>query len=158
MRNLFKKCLLHEMEKNSNIIFITGDLGYGVWDDIQEKFPERYLNCGSSEQLMVSMAVGACLEGKIPIVFSITSFLLYRPFEVLRTYVNHENHPIKLIGGNRDYEYKFLGISHYAHDSIKILSTLENIVIFKPETAEEMYKYFNEIIYNNKPSFLSLKK
>lgn len=158
MRTKFVELLYNEMLSNENIIFMTADLGYGLWEKIEEKFPERFINCGSSEQLMASMAVGACLEGKIPVIFSITSFLLYRPFEILRTYINHELHPVKLIGGNRDFDYKNLGISHYAHDALKIISTLDNIILKVPANQDELEIDFKNIIYNNKPSFLLLKK
>jgi transketolase len=158
MRKYFVELLYSEMCKNNNIVVLIGDIGYGMWEKIEQTFPDRFVNCGSSEQLMVSMAIGASLEGKIPIVFSITSFLIYRPFEILRTYVNFEKHPIKLIGGNRGKDYINLGFSHYAHDTFNIMSTLQNIKIYEPENNNELNEIFHKIIYNNEPVFMSLKK
>ena len=158
MRKTFIDLLYKNMESNTNIVVLNGDLGYGLFEIIEKAFPDRFINCGSSEQLMVAMAIGASLEGKIPIVFSITSFLIYRPFEILRTYVNHEKHPIKLVGCNRDYDYKNYGISHYAHDVLPFLSKLENIKIYYPNSIDELDYMFTDFLTNNKPSFLSLTR
>jgi len=124
MRKDFSKILLQEMHKNKNIYFITADLGYGLWDEVRNSFPDRSFNVMSSEQLMVGTAVGIALEKKIPVCYSITPFLLYRPFEFIRNYLDHEKIPVKLIGGGRNKDYGYLGFSHWAEDDEKIMKTL----------------------------------
>lgn len=99
MRKQFSQRLHEEMSINKDIFVLTGDLGYGLWDRIKIDYPNRFYNVGSSEQLMIGMASGLAMDGKIPVVYSITPFLLYRPFEFIRNYVNHEKLPVKLIGG-----------------------------------------------------------
>ena len=101
MRKEFAKILHQEMSSNEDIVVLTGDLGYGLWDKIKIDYPDRFWNVGSSEQLMMGMASGMAMDGKIPFVYSITPFLLYRPFEFIRNYVDHEKLPVKLIGGGR---------------------------------------------------------
>jgi transketolase len=142
------------MNKNEKIFLLTGDLGFGLFDDIRKDFPNRFINVGSCEQLMIGLAVGLSYEGWIPLCYSITPFLLYRPFEFIRNYLNHELANVKLVGGGRDKDYKNLGFSHWAEDDVKIMSSLENIEIYKPETMSA--EIFNEFIYNNKPSYINL--
>ncbi len=132
MRKTFSKILHELMEKDENIIFITADLGYGLWDTVRSSFPDRSYNVLSSEQLMLGMATGFALEGKISICYSITPFVLYRPFEFVRNYLDHEKIPVKLVGGGRDKDYGYLGFSHWADDDLKIYSCFENIVKYKP--------------------------
>ena len=110
----------------------------------------------SSEQLMVGAATGLAMEGFIPLVYSITPFVLYRPFELLRNYLNHECIPVKLVGGGRDKDYGYLGFSHWAEEDIKVLSTLENIQLFKPENPTK--KLYREFLYNEQPSYLNLSR
>ncbi len=105
MRKYFSELLYNEMAVNPDIVLLTGDLGYGLWNKIRLDFKSRFYNVGSSEQLMLGMASGMAMEGKIPIVYSITPFLLYRPFEFIRNYVDHEKLPVKLVGGGRDKDY-----------------------------------------------------
>ncbi len=153
-RREFVNLLINEMNKNEKIFLLTGDLGFGLFDDIRKDFPNRFINVGSCEQLMIGLAVGLSYEGWIPLCYSITPFLLYRPFEFIRNYLNHELANVKLVGGGRDKDYKNLGFSHWAEDDVKIMSSLENIKIYKPEKMSS--EIFNEFIYNNKPSYINL--
>ena len=72
MRKEFAKFLHNEMAINENIHLLTGDLGYGLWDKIKLDYPDRFHNVMSSEQLMLGAATGMAMEGKIPVVYSIT--------------------------------------------------------------------------------------
>ena len=156
MRKEFASFLHDEMSYNEKIILLTGDLGYGLWDRIKIDYPDRFYNVMSSEQLMVGAATGLAMEGFIPLVYSITPFVLYRPFELLRNYLDHENIPVKLIGGGRDRDYGYLGFSHWAEEDIKVLSTLENIQLYKPKKSSNVI--YKEFLYNEKPSYLNLKR
>jgi transketolase len=156
MRKEFANLLHSEMSRNENIILLTGDLGYGMWDKIRIDYPDRFYNTLSAEQLMMGCAIGMAMEGKIPIVYSITPFAIYRPFELIRNYLHHECIPVKIVGGGRDRDYGYLGFSHWAEEDIKILSTLENLALFKPKTFNK--DILDEFLYNEKPSYINLAK
>ena len=158
MRKLFAKMLHKEMGKNKDICLITADLGYGLWDSIRRDFPERYYNVGSAEQLMIGLAVGLAMEGKIPFAYSITSFLLYRPFELIRNYIDHEGIPVKLVGGGRGQDYGYLGFSHWAEDDKKIMNSFENITQTHPDTENELKSSFEAMIEKKSPFYLNLKR
>lgn len=158
MRALFSKLLLEEAKKNKDIVVLTADLGYGMWDEFQKELPGQFYNVGASEQAMMDIAVGLAYAGDIPVVYSITTFLLYRPFETIRTYINHENLNIKLVGSGRNHDYAHDGISHWSDDAAIILNTLPNIKQFWPKDEEDMERQFNTFINNGKPSFISLKR
>lgn len=154
MRHQFVHYLIDEMRANEKIIVLTGDLGYGLFDTLKEEFPGRFFNVGSCEQLMIGMAVGLSYEGWIPLCYSITPFLLYRPFEFIRNYLNHERANVKLVGGGRDKDYHNLGFSHHACDDVRIMETLENVRLYKPETLTK--DDVCEFLYNNAPSYMNL--
>jgi transketolase len=156
MRKEFASLLHSAMSENENIILLTGDLGYGLWDKIKIDYPDRFYNTLSAEQLMMGTAVGMAMEGKIPVVYSITPFAIYRPFELIRNYLDHESIPVKIVGGGRDKEYGYLGFSHWAEEDINILSNFKNLNLFKPK--EFNLKIFNSFMFNNQPSYLNLSK
>lgn len=156
MRYKFAELLEQAMEKNKNIFFLTGDLGYKIFDDILKKYPDRAYTIGASEQLMMGMAVGLADSGKIPFVYSITPFLLYRPFEIIRTYINHENCNVKMIGCGRNNDYAHDGFTHFAGDDKKIMSSFENIKSFHPENEDQLILNFEELLKINTPSYLNL--
>ena len=146
------------MSKNPDIVLLTGDLGYGLWDKIRLDFGSQFYNVGSAEQLMLGAAVGLAMEGKIPIVYSITPFLLYRPFELIRNYLDHELIPVKLVGGGRDKDYGYLGFSHWAEDDKKIVGSFSNVEQHHPETKEELESMFENFINISTPQYLNLKR
>lgn len=158
MRKQFANLLHREMSVNPDIYLITGDLGYGLWDDIRDSYPNRFYNVGSSEMVMMGVGIGLAMEGKIPFVYSITPFAIYRPFEMIRNYLNHENIPVNIIGGGRNKDYSYLGFSHWAEDDKEIISSFKNIRSMHPNTEEDLNQNFIDIINNKKPTYLNLKK
>ena len=158
MRKIFASLLYKQMEINKDIYLITGDLGYGLWDKIKENFPDRFYNVGSSEMVMMGIGIGLAIEGKIPFVYSITPFAIYRPFEMIRNYIDHENIPVKILGGGRNEDYGYLGFSHWASEDIAALNVFENLTKFKPNTQEELENAFAFAINENKPTYINLKK
>lgn len=159
MRGYFAFYLHEQMRLNPDIFVLTGDLGFGMFDKIKRDFPERFINCGASEQAMMGMAVGLALSGKTPVVYSITPFLLYRPFETIRNYIDHESTPVILIGGGRDTDYLDDGWSHYSTDARDILNvSFPNIYSSFPEDKSEVEKLLLDVIQSGKPSFISLKR
>ena len=56
------------MKEDEDVILLTADLGYGLWDRIRDDYPDRFYNVGSSEHLMMAMAVGMAMEDKVPVV------------------------------------------------------------------------------------------
>lgn len=152
MRKHFASLLHNEMNKNDKIVLITGDLGFGLFDEIRKDFPDRFINVGSAEQLLIGLAIGMHYKGFIPVCYSITPFLIYRPFELLRTYVNYENIPLKLFGGGRDKDYSHDGMSHWGCDDIKILSALDNIEVHKDDEVDI------NVLYSNRPVYVNLRR
>lgn len=157
-RRYFADIVYKKMLKNKNIWVITGDLGYKMWDKIKKKFPERFLNTGAAEQSMLDIAVGLALEGKIPIVYSITTFLLYRPFETIRNYINNEKIPVKLIGSGRDRDYTHDGFSHWAQEDKKVLNLFKNIRAYWPNSTKEIPNLVNKMLSNKKPYYINLSR
>jgi len=158
MRKQFAQLLHTEMSSNPDIYLITGDLGYGLWDKIRDDYPDRFYNVGSSEMAMMGTAIGLAMDGKIPYVYSITPFAIYRPFEMIRNYLSHENIPVNIIGGGRDKEYGYLGFSHWSHDDKEIMSVFHNIVSSWPENESELSNSFLYSLDKQLPTYINLKR
>lgn len=76
MRKDFQKLLHLKMHQYKNIYFLTADLGYGVLENIQEDFCDRFFNVAAAEQNMLGIATGLAQNDKIPIFYSITPFFI----------------------------------------------------------------------------------
>ena len=147
------------MGEDENIILLFGDLGYGMLDQLRKDYPDRCINVKAAEQCMLDIGVGIAQSGKIPIIYSITPFLIYRPFETIRTYIDHENIKILMVGGGRDKDYQNDGWSHHATDVKPFMNLFKNIESFYPESKEEIdYNYVKDLIYSDKPVYINLKR
>ena len=158
MRKECMQMLCESMATNPQIVVLTADLGFGLLDKIRDNFKTRFYNVGAAEQLLVGAGIGLAEQGKIPVCYSMSSFLLYRPFEMLRNYVNHENIPVKLIGSGRNHDYIHDGISHWAHDDELVLQSLPNIKIFKPVDISDMKQIWSTFLFDPCPAYLNLQR
>jgi transketolase len=157
-RKLFAQMLLDEMAVNQDIYLITGDLGYGLWDKIRDTYPDRFFNVGSSEMAMMGMGVGLAMEGKIPYVYSITPFAIYRPFEMIRNYLDHEQIPVNIIGGGRDKDYGYLGFSHWSEDDVTFMTRFKSVRSYWPHTEEDLKEAFRYSLVKKTATYINLKR
>lgn len=157
-RGWFAHALHEQMGKNERIRLITADLGYGALDRIRDDFPKRFYNVGASEQCAVGAAVGMAIKGLVPFVWSITPFLLYRPFEWLRNYLHHEQIPVKLVGSGLDDDYKHDGFTHHAFEARQVMEILASIHTFWPIEKEQIPDMVDEMVRNGEPSFIALRR
>jgi transketolase len=67
MRVEFAQAIMNAFDKNDNLVFITGDLGYMALEKVQEKFGEKFINAGVAEQNMVTVAAALAHEGFVPL-------------------------------------------------------------------------------------------
>lgn len=158
MRRTFAKSLLEAAKVNKDIILVSMDLGYGMWDEFRNTLPNQFYNVGASEQAGLGICVGLALEGKIPVAYSITTFLLCRPFETIRTYINHEKIPVILAGSGRDKDYSHDGWSHDGSDDKDIMNIFKNINSVWPETKDEIPELLDKAIKSKQPYYINLRR
>ena len=109
MRRRFGKIINYLAKKDSKIVLIVGDIGYGIFDDFRRDNPKKFFNLGICEQSMISFASGLALEGLKPWVYTITPFLIERPFEQIKLDIDQQNVNVKLVGFA---DYPSLGPTH----------------------------------------------
>lgn len=158
MRKEFANHLHELMAENGDIWLITADLGFGLFDKIRDDYPDRFLNTGASEQAASDICVGLALSGKIPVMYSITPFLLYRAFETWRTYVDHEKIKVILVGSGRDDDYKHDGFSHDATDDYHFMINFRNIKSCWPTYTPQAVEFLDEAIKNDSPYYINLTR
>lgn len=158
MRRFFAQRVLERMRVDDRIWVLSADMGYGIWDSVVTEFPLRFVNPGSAEQVALDIAIGLSLSGRIPIVYSITPFLLLRPYEALRTYVNHERLPVKLVGSGRGREYAADGISHWADGEADWLRHMRHLRVYRPTSLAELERLLVPFLEEPLPGYLNLSR
>lgn len=158
MRRTFAKEVKNKMRKDERIFLLVGDVGFGIFDEIRDEFPDRFINCGVAEQLMIGLSVGLARSKKIPIVYSITPFLLYRPYEFIRTLINYDKANVKLIASGRGNNYNDHNFTHLGPEEKEIVGTLKNIKSFWPESKKEIPLLVEKMIEDKSPYYINFKR
>ena len=154
MRRRFGKVINELAKKDDKIVLIVGDIGYGVFDDFRKEHPEKFFNLGICEQSMISVSAGMALEGLKPWVYTITPFLIERPFEQIKLDIDQQNVNVKLVGFA---DYPTLGPSHSEMNGKTLMKLFNNISSFFPENGDETKKMTLKAYNKNGPAFMSLK-
>jgi|SRR3989344_3119728 len=168
MRREFGKVMIELAEKDPRIVFLSGDY-YSQMQGFMEKFPKRFFNVGICEQSMIGIAAGMALEGLKPYVYTITPFLLERPFEQVKLDVVLQGANVKLIGFS---DYPNHGPTHasvnvpglaklindYAADYLGKNPKGEHLLCYTPKDSKETRESLIESYNDGRPAIISLKK
>jgi transketolase len=158
MRDAFLAALTSLAEKDKDVVLLTGDLGYGVFEEFESKFPGQYFNVGVAEQNMTGVASGLSLEGKKVVTYSIGNFPTLRCLEQIRNDACYHDANIVIVASGGGFSYGSLGMSHHATEDLAILRSLPNISVVAPCTANEASKAITAMIHNGGVSYLRLDK
>ena len=154
MRRRFGKIINKLAKKDDKIVLLVGDIGYGIFDEFRKNHPKKFFNMGICEQSLIGVASGMALEGLKPWVYTITPFLIERPFEQIKLDINQQNVNVKLVGFA---DYPTLGPTHSELNAKKLMKLFKNIKSHFPKDSYETEKSIIESYKSSNPRFISLK-
>ncbi len=154
MRRRFGKVITELADRDERIYVLVGDIGYRVFDEFREKHSDRFINMGICEQSMIGVSAGMALEGLKPWVYTITPFLIERPFEQVKLDIDQQNVNVKLVGFA---DYPTLGPTHSELNGQKLMQLFTNITSFFPKDGNETQDMIFEAYDKDGPAFISLK-
>jgi transketolase len=143
---------------DKRIFFIGSDLGYGTLKGFKEEIPDRFFMEGVSEANVIGMAAGLALEGKIPYVNTIATFITRRCFEQIVLDLCLHNVRVRLIGNGGGLVYAPLGPTHLAIEDIAILRACPGMTIVAPCDADEMRRLMPLTVDYPGPLYIRLGK
>ena len=158
MRDAFLDALTSLAEKDKDVVLLTGDLGYGVFEEFESRFPGQYFNVGVAEQNMSGIASGLSLEGKKVVTYSIGNFPTLRCLEQIRNDACYHDANITIVASGGGFSYGSLGMSHHATEDLAILRALPNISVVAPCTANEAGEAITAMIQKGGVAYLRLDK
>ena len=154
MREIFGTTVTRLAEKDENIVLLTGDVEQEM-HQFREKFPDRFFNLGMCEQSITSLAAGLAIDGMRPIVYSITPFVLERPFEQVQIDIDEQNLPVILIGFS---DYPTHGPTHRALNSARMATVFKNLQTYFPSSTALAEKAMIDAYLTRMPSMIHLQK
>ncbi len=139
MRNKFADAVFEIGSKDDRICALVADISpAGSMLKFRENYPDRFINTGVAEQSMIGIAAGLALRGMRPVCYTIATFSLYRPFEMIRVDLCYQNLPVTIIGMGAGVIYSTLGGTHHSMEDISIATSLPNMTVLAPCDPLEM--------------------
>lgn len=158
MRDRFIKRLCELAEHDPRITLITGDLGFGVFDEYRRRFPRQFINAGVAEQNMTGIATGMAMEGRIVFTYSIANFPTLRCLEQIRNDACYHNANVKIVSIGGGFSYGSLGISHHATEDLAIMRSLPDLTVVSPCGLWETYEATKALVDMPGTCFFRLDK
>lgn len=161
MRNAFADAILECAEKNDKIFMVVADISpAGSMEEFRRRYPDRFINVGVAEQLMIGISAGLAIEGFLPFAYTISTFAFYRPFEFIRTDLAYQNLPVIIVGVGSGLVYSTLGSTHHTQEDVSIALSVPNLKVLSPHDPTEVSSIINQLCINNfeGPVYLRLGK
>ena len=148
MRKIFPETIEELMNKDKKIFCLMGDIGIFSFRNIFKKFKNRILNMSTMEQTMLGFGAGLSKAGYIPVIHSITPFLVLRALEQIKIDFVYNKLPCNIVSVGASNDYAKLGTTHHCFEDISVLSNYENINLFLPSSPQE-FRYLLKKNYKN---------
>src|SRR4051812_12645182 len=134
--------MVHELAKrDKRPLFIGSDLSPGLLKAMKEEMPQRWYMEGITEQNVIGMAAGLAMEGYMPYVNTIATFITRRCYEQVAVDLCLHDLPVRLIANGGGLVYAPLGPTHLAIEDIAIMRALPNMTVVAPADAGEMRRF-----------------
>ena len=145
-------------KRDKRVLFIGSDLSPGLLDEMKQEMPERWYMEGITEANVIGMAAGFAMEGYIPYVNTIATFITRRCYEQVAVDLCLHELPVRLIGNGGGLVYAPLGPTHLAIEDIAIMRALPNMTVTAVCDAKEMVRLMNATLEWPNPIYIRLAK
>src|SRR5215467_8770667 len=144
--------------RDERVLFIGSDLSPGLLGEMKRAYPERYYMEGIAEANIIGLSAGLAMEGFIPYVNTIATFITRRCYEQLAVDLCLDDLPVRLIGNGGGYVYAPLGPTHLAIEDMAIMRTLPNMTVVAVCDADEMVRFMEQTLDWPGPIYIRLAK
>jgi transketolase len=136
-RTQFGRTVADLLGEDLSVALVYAEISARFFTEAERRFPERVVNVGIREQLMVNVGAGMALTGLRPVVHSFGTFLVERAFEQVKLGFPHQGVGGVLVGGGGSFDASRSGRTHQVPGDVALLDTLPDVVIHAPGTAAE---------------------
>jgi transketolase len=145
-------------KKDPRVVFIGSDLSPGLLQKMKDSMPERYYMEGVTEANVIGMSAGMAMDGYMPFVNTIATFITRRCYEQVALDLCLHHLPVRLIGNGGGLVYAPLGPTHLAVEDIAIMRVLPNMTVTAVADADEMVRLMEATLDWPHPIYIRLGK
>ena len=159
MRERFIDVVAELLDDDPRVAVVVADISASRLEAIGAERPERVVNVGIREALMIGVAGGMALEGLRPVAHSYASFLVDRAFEQIKLDLVHQaagGAMLVSIGGSYDAAEE--GRTHQSPGDVALLGTLPGVTIHVPGHADEVDRMLREEVARDGTAYIRLSE
>jgi transketolase len=137
MRERFERVTSQLLDSDPGVAVVTADIGASAFEPARQRHPDRVINLGIREQLLIGVTSGLALTGLRPVAHTFAPFLVERPFEQIKLDLVHQGVGAVLVSAGASYDYPFYGRTHLAPGDVALLDTLPGWTVHVPGHPDE---------------------
>jgi transketolase len=137
MRQRFYQVTSALLDRDPRLAVVLADIGEAELEPARRRHPDRVINLGIREQLLISVAGGLALAGLRPVAHTFAPFLVERPFEQVKLDLGHQQADAVLVSAGGSYDYPAYGLTHLAPGDVALLDTLPGWTVHVPGHPDE---------------------
>jgi transketolase len=143
---------------DSDVLFLTADMGAFSLERFKKNLNRQYINVGVAEQNMISVAAGLTLGGKKVFVYAVAPFVTMRCYEQIKVNISGMCLPITIIGAGPGITYNSDGPTHHAVQDIAIMRALPGMVILNPSDPVMASRMARISYESHSPAYVRIDK
>jgi transketolase len=137
MRERFAPVVSRLLDEDPRVAVVLAEIGKDGFREAARRHPDRVINVGIREQLLVGAAAGLALTGLRPVVHTFASFLVERPFEQVKLDLGHQDTGAVLVSAAASFDWPAGGYTHMAPGDVALLDTLDGWTVHVPGHPDE---------------------
>ncbi|WP_413100292.1 transketolase family protein [Streptomyces sp. Inha503] len=137
MRERFASVVSRLLDDDPRLAVVLAEIGKDGFTDAARAHPDRVINVGIREQLLIGVGGGLALTGMRPILHTFASFLIERPFEQVKLDFGHQGVGGVLVSAAGSYDWPAGGYTHMAPGDVALLDTLDGWTVHVPGHPDE---------------------
>ncbi|WP_213451240.1 transketolase family protein [Rhizomonospora bruguierae] len=138
MRERFIETTTALLDEDPRTALVLADISAAPFEPAARQHPERVVNVGIREQLMIGTAGGLALTGLRPIAHSYATFLVDRAYEQVKLDLDHQGSGAVLVSVGASYDGSQMGRTHFSPGDVALLDTLSNWTVHVPGHPDEV--------------------
>lgn len=158
MRKQFVKTVEEILQSDERLVLLLGDIGVFGFRNSFAQFPDRVYNIGILEQSTIGLSAGLAMHGLIPVVHTITPFLVERSLEQIKDDFGYQKLGGNFVSVGGSYDYAALGCTHHCPGDVGILKNVPEIEIVLPGTPAEFDQLFKQSYADGHPTYFRISE